>query len=125
MSNSITGYARRTLPTLLIFALLAAPTTMRAQQPALAAPSFTVTSAADVIAGGDLANGVCETAPGNKVCTLRAAIMKANHYSLGGVTIIIPSGTYTLTIPAFGFNETSGNLLINANIRKSKRPSSI
>ena len=50
-----------------------------------AAPTFIVNSPADVIASAPLDNGVCETAPGNGVCTLRAAIMKANHYPGGGV----------------------------------------
>src|SRR5262249_14592759 len=46
---------------------------------ATTAPTFIVNSPADVVAGAPLDNGVCETAPGNGVCTLRAAIMKANH----------------------------------------------
>ena len=117
MSKQITGYARRTLPTLLIFVLLAAPATLIAPQPALAAPTFTVTSAADVVASAPLNNGVCQTASGNNVCTLRAAIMKANHFLGGGVTINIPSGTYTLTIPASGSDdETTGNLNITASM---------
>src|ERR1700674_2121037 len=105
MSNQITGYARKTLPTLLIFVLLATPATLVAPQSALAAPTFTVTSAADVVASAPLNNGVCETLPGNNVCTLRAAIMKANHFPGGGVTINIPSGTYTLTFPAAGSDD--------------------
>jgi CSLREA domain-containing protein len=56
--------------------------------------TFTVNSAADAPAGGDLANGVCETAPGNGVCTLRAALQKANAFAGGGVVIAIPAGTY-------------------------------
>jgi hypothetical protein len=117
MSNHITGYARRTLPTLLIFVLLAAQATLIAPQPALAAPTFNINSAADVVASAPLNNGVCETAPGNNVCTLRAAIMKANHFPDGGVTINIPSGTYTLTIPASGSDdEITGNLNISASM---------
>lgn len=76
-----------------------------------AAPTFTVNSPFDAIAGGDLTNGVCETAPGNGVCTLRAAVMKANRFPGGGVTINIPSGAYTLTIaPASPFDDTTGSL---------------
>ena len=119
MSNQIIGYARRTLPKLLIVVLLAAQATLIAPQPALAAPTFTVNSGgtSDVIAGGALANGVCQTAANNTVCTLRAAIMKANHFPGGGVTINIPSGMYTLTIPASGPDgETTGNLDITASM---------
>lgn len=84
-----------------------------------AAPTFTVNSAADVPASAPLDNGVCETAPGNGVCTLRAAVMKANHYSGGGVTIMLPAlppgGAYTLSIPASGNDdETTGDLELTA-----------
>ena len=65
--------------------LPAAPPAARALP---AVPTLTVNSLADVPGGGNLANGVCETAPGNGVCTLRAAVMEANHYPGGGVTII-------------------------------------
>src|SRR2546428_12478091 len=41
---------------------------------------------------------VCETAPGNGVCTLRAAIEGANDLLPGPHTMILPSGTYTLTL---------------------------
>lgn len=78
------------------------------------APTFTVNSSSDVVGGAPLNNGVCETALDNGVCTLRAAIMKANHYAGGGVAILIPAGTYTLTIPSSGIDgdETTGNLAI-------------
>ena len=49
-----------------------------------AAPTFAVNSLADVAAGGDLTNGVCETATGNGICTLRAALQKAIAYPGGG-----------------------------------------
>lgn len=64
------------------------------------APTFTVNSLADVVASAPLDNGVCETAPGNGVCTLRAAIMKANHFPGGGATINVPANSlpYKLTI---------------------------
>jgi CSLREA domain-containing protein len=41
-------------------------------------------------------NGVCETASGNGVCTLRAAIQEANALA-GEDTIILPPNTYLLT----------------------------
>jgi hypothetical protein len=80
-----------------------------------AAPTFSVNSPADIVASVPLDNGVCETAPGNGVCTLRAAIMKANHYPGGGATINfeLPGVTYTLTLPPTGADdEASGDLNI-------------
>lgn len=42
-------------------------------------------------------DGICETATGNNICTLRAAIMEAN--ALAGVdAVMIPQGEYTLTL---------------------------
>jgi len=45
-------------------------------------------------------NGLCDADPNDKVlqCTLRAAIMEANALP-GAQTILVPSGTYRLTIP--------------------------
>ncbi len=51
------------------------------------------TDAVDALPG----DGVCETATGNAICTLRAAVLEANAH-LGADTIILPTGTYTLTI---------------------------
>ncbi len=62
------------------------------------AATFTVNStldATDIIPG----DGLCETAPGNGVCTLRAAIQEANARP-GPDGILLPSGTYVITIPA-------------------------
>jgi CSLREA domain-containing protein len=66
------------------------------------AATFTVNTLSD-ISDGNAGNGVCETAPGNSVCTLRGAIQEAN--ALGGDNIIIlPSlpapAVYVLTIEA-------------------------
>jgi CSLREA domain-containing protein len=68
---------------------------------ARAAPTFVVDSLVDAAAGAgtDLTDGVCETAIGNGVCTLRAAIMEANEVIGGGATIRLPAGVYFLTIP--------------------------
>jgi hypothetical protein len=84
-----------------------------------AAPTFTVNSTADVVASPPLDSGPCETATGNGVCTLRAAIMKANHYPGGGVTINLPGlppgAAYHLTIPPGGpDDETNGDLNVTA-----------
>jgi hypothetical protein len=59
--------------------------------------------------------GTCHTAAGT--CTLRAAVMQANRTSGAGATIIIPSGIYTLTIPAAGTDgEENGDLDLTAPI---------
>ena len=92
---------------------------------AQAAPIFTVNSTADVaVISGALDNGICETATGNGVCTLRAAIIKANHWPGGGVTINVPAlppgGKYLLTIPPSGIDdETTGNLNITSSMNIS------
>src|SRR5262245_37189620 len=62
-------------------------------------PIFTVNSPADVI-DANPGDGKCETPSGNGVCTLRAAIMEANH-TTGGATILfgLPGTvTYKLSI---------------------------
>jgi CSLREA domain-containing protein len=79
----------RTLTCLLVFV------TWIEFAPAAAAATFTVNTTADEVdvTPGD---GVCLTA--NGVCSLRAAIQEANAF-FGNDTIIVPPGTYTLTIP--------------------------
>lgn len=73
-----------------------------------ASPSFTVNTTID--APGPAGDTICETSPGNGICTLRAAIMAANHIPGGGATIHIPAGTYTIAIPPTGTDdETSGD----------------
>lgn len=72
--------------------------------PVSATTTFTVNSteeATDVNPG----DGVCEMATGNGVCTLRAAIQESNALS-GMDTIMLPSGTYMLTIA--GILEDAG-----------------
>jgi hypothetical protein len=75
---------------------------------AFAAPTFTVDSTLDQ--PDDLTvPGTCHTAA--NTCTLRAAVMQANRTSGVGATIMLPSGTYTLTIPVVGSDgEQSGDL---------------
>jgi CSLREA domain-containing protein len=57
---------------------------------------FTVTSPFDA-SDANPSDGVCETAPGNGVCTLRAAIEETNALA-GADTIILPPNTYLLTL---------------------------
>ncbi|VAW43406.1 hypothetical protein MNBD_CHLOROFLEXI01-3122 [hydrothermal vent metagenome] len=63
-----------------------------------ASPSatFTVNSTVDAV-DVNPGDGVCETAVGNGVCTLRAAVMEANALASED-TIQLPSGSYLLTI---------------------------
>jgi hypothetical protein len=82
---------------------------------------FTVNSPSDVVGAVPLNDGICATAYNNGVpngvCTLRAAIMEANHAPEGPHTISIPAGTYILIIPSSGTdNETSGALKIAAGM---------
>jgi hypothetical protein len=83
-----------------------------------AAPTFIVNNSFDEPADlSDIDYSVCRTATFNTTCTLRAAIMKANRYAGGGVTINIPSGAYTLTqVPSGENDETNGDLIITQTV---------
>jgi Zn-dependent metalloprotease len=61
-------------------------------------------------------NGICETAAGNGICTLRAAIQETNARSTAD-TIVLPAGTYTLTLPG-NLEEaaSSGDLDITSDL---------
>src|SRR3989442_2719786 len=79
----------------------------------LAAATFTVNDTADAVdaAPGD---GRCATAGGT--CTLRAAIQEANAHT-GADTIMVPAGTYLLTIPGRGEDmATTGDLDITDTV---------
>jgi CSLREA domain-containing protein len=77
--------------------------------------TFTVNSTADAVdeTPGD---GVCETHLGNHTCTVRAAVMEANHTASGLTKIVFPAGgetVYSLSIPIAGTNdETTGDVNI-------------
>jgi predicted outer membrane repeat protein len=88
-------------------AMLAAP------EAVCAAPSFVVDSVLDAV-DDNVNDTVCHTAAGT--CTLRAAIMQANHYSgTGTVAITVPAGTYVLSIAIAGSNgDDSGDLNLTA-----------
>lgn len=67
-------------------------------------------SVVDAPGGGSLSDAVCETATGNHVCTLRAAVMEANHFPGGAATVVVPAETYFLTLPpGAGDDEVSGD----------------
>ena len=61
------------------------------------AATFTVNSPFDA-ADTNPGDAMCETAPRNGVCTLRAAIEEANTLGAGNDTIILPPNTYLLTL---------------------------
>jgi CSLREA domain-containing protein len=83
---------------------------------------FTVNSAADAVDAVP-GNGVCETAPGNSICTLRAAVQETN--ALGGpqtaiLPVLPPGSTYLLTLA--GGNEqasATGDLDITSQLTLS------
>src|SRR5262249_53847315 len=94
---------RRYSPRSLAFGLfaLALVALVLSVQPAFAA-SFAVNSTADTV-DVNPGTGVCADAANN--CTLRAAIMETNALP-GADTIMLPAGTYLLTLPnAGGVNE--------------------
>ena len=74
--------------------------------PTLATPvhTFTVNSLGDV--AWDSAANVCETAAGNGVCTLRAAIQVANAQNVLD-KIVIPSGVFGLTIATGTYTDAA------------------
>jgi Chlamydia polymorphic membrane protein (Chlamydia_PMP) repeat len=85
--------------------------------PVIAEPgtTFTVNASNDVVdfLPGD---GICETATGNGMCTLRAAIMEANSH-IGADTIFLPASTYLLTIPGAGEEQcATGDLNITESL---------
>ena len=77
------------------------------------AATFTVNTPSDGFAGAFDANagdGVCETAPGNGICSLRAAIQETNAL-VGDDTIILPPNTYQVSI-----NLIDSSLVIAGNL---------
>ena len=75
--------------------------------------AFTINSTIDAVDAAP-GNGVCATA--GSVCTLRAALQEANALA-GDDTVIVPSGTYTLTIAGINENAAAtGDLDLTSNI---------
>src|SRR5262245_55411087 len=88
-----------------------------AARPARAAPAaghtYTVNSTLDQ-PDADPADGVCASTPAG-LCTLRAAIMDSN-FAAGPNTIILPSGTYTLTRSGYDDAAVAGDLDIGHDL---------
>lgn len=82
--------------------------------PAVFAATFTVNSTVDM---NDVnpGNGICETAAGNNICTLRAAITEANALA-GDDVITLPAETYTRTLNGVDNANASGDLDITSDI---------
>ncbi|MEW5987776.1 MAG: hypothetical protein AB1791_14170 [Chloroflexota bacterium] len=75
--------------------------------------SFTVNSLIDAV-DANPGDGICATAAGE--CTLRAAVMETNALA-GENTIVLPAGTYTLTIAGAGEDAAAtGDLDISHNL---------
>lgn len=75
---------------------------------------YQVNSAADV-PDANTATAACETATGNGICTLRAAVQQANAHA-GLDTILVPAGTYALSRVGDDSNALNGDLDITDNV---------
>jgi CSLREA domain-containing protein len=113
------------LPILLCLSAIVVILTLTSSTTTLAsvsAPTFTVNSTLDGV-DANPGDGVCATSGG--LCTLRAAIMEANHTPGGGATIDIPGSlnAYTIAIPPSGADdETTGDLNLNASMTIVGKP---
>ena len=95
----------------LFFILLAALTFYSFQ--AQAGTTFTVNTTVDEV-DDNAGDGRCHASSGN--CSLRAAVQEANAFA-GDDTIILPAGTYTLTLTGSGEDKSAtGDLDITSNI---------
>jgi len=95
-----------------LIALILASRSARAAGPTLTA-SLAVNSTADAV-DVNPGNGTCATAGGD--CTLRAAIQEANALP-GDDIILLPSGTYTLTLTGAGDDTAAaGDLDLTSNV---------
>src|SRR5579859_4131825 len=114
MSARLTRWLPGTLVMVTVIAALS--TAGLPARAAPASPTFTVNSTLDAV-DANPGDGVCATS--GSVCTLRAAIMEANHTPGGGATIIVPAGpiSYKVAIPASGGDdETTGDLNIMGHL---------
>lgn len=98
-----------------LMVLMAGLTVYAPSVPVTAAASFTVNSTADAT-DFTPGNGICETAIGNRICTLRAAIQEANALP-GADTIVLPAGLYLLTRAGASENSAAtGDLDITSDL---------
>ncbi len=85
--TSQTHRGRAFLKAFVVLGLLALAALLTGPAPLAHAATFTVNSTGNG-ADSDPGDGVCETASGNGVCTLRAAIQEANHANNPGLDTI-------------------------------------
>lgn len=102
-------------PILPLLAFTLAIAIFAAQGPSSAlAATFNVDSTADAV-DANQGDGNCAAAGG--ACTLRAAIMEANSTANTADVINLPAGTYTLTIPGTGENNShTADLDVNSDL---------
>lgn len=106
MATAVTAVSRRFLQFLIVLIALA-------YAPAWAA-TFTVNSTLDAV-DAKRGDGICETAAGNGVCTLRAAIQESNALA-GPDTIVLPAGTYTIAISPTTSTDATGSFDIRSDL---------
>jgi predicted outer membrane repeat protein len=75
---------------------------------------YQVNSSADV-PDANVSAAACETATGNGVCTLRAAVQQANAHA-GADTILVPANTYVLSRAGLDSNALNGDLDITGDV---------
>lgn len=100
-------------PTLLLgYTLLAL--TLSAARPVQADTVFSVDTSADLL-DDDIGDGLCHTSA--NTCSLRAAIMQANHLTVPVTRIQVPAGTYVLVRPPSGVDgDDNGDLNLTAQL---------
>jgi CSLREA domain-containing protein len=76
---------------------------------------FDVNSVADAV-DANPGDGVCETAPGNHVCTLRAAVQEANAVAGTDTINLQANSTYLLTRVGLDDSGASGDLDVTSNV---------
>ncbi len=89
--------------------------------------TFNVNSFDDGV-DADVTDGKCEIPPPapSGTCTLRAAVMQANRMANAGAIIVLPAGTYKLSIPAtLADGEENGDLNMIVPVGYSPGPTTI
>ena len=107
--QGIFGLALRSIGT--CAPLIATPAANAQQPPALVV--YNVNTVADLV-DDNVADGICHTSA--NTCSLRAAVMQANHLGTPGIVRIqVPAGTYVLSrLPNASNGEDSGDLNLTA-----------
>ena len=77
--------------------------------------NVTTTDDGDLYAVSSTQDSCNSVVPGHP-CTLRGAMLEANSHSLDVVTIMVPSGVYSLTLGAGSASLTPGALYASANM---------